>query len=245
MEMNRIVGMDSIKNTITEIVDKKDFYKRCNASPPHMLFAGLGSGNGCTTISNWITDMFYENNIRSFTALDLSLEFKPNGKTKESLETVFNTIDTASVYKNHYEGNIFINLDDIVPYANDSHVIDFISELSEICKYATLFFFIDVSKRNADILVDKIKSIIIDVCVVNVASYSIDEFVHITKQMIEEHGIVVSDDVDDIITNLITTRDIKSAKDCAYLKNELIRYANISNKVPTLSADEINAKVKC
>lgn len=243
MKASKIVGLNSVKKEIVEIVEKKEFYRRCNISPTHMLFAGLGSGNGCSTISNWITDVFFENDIRPFTSLDLSLEFKPDGKTKENLDNVFSAIETASVYKNHYEGNIFINLDDVIPYANDSHVTDFIYGISEIGRYATLFFFIDTSKRNASTLINKIKSSIVDINIVDVEPYSIDDLVTITKQMIKDHGVTIDDDTNAIIGNLISIRNIKKAKECVHLKNEIIKHTNISSEILSLSAKDI--KTKC
>ena len=244
MEMNRIIGLDNIKEKIKQIVEKKEF-KSFGLLPSHMLFAGMKSGNGCTTISNCITDLFYENDVRPFPEPDFSLEFKPNGKTKDSLEKVFEIIETAAVYENVYRGNIFINLDDVLPYANDSHVTDFICELSEIGEYATLFFFVDTSKRNADVLINKITSTISDVSTVNVTAYSQDELVQITKQMIEEHGIIVDEGTDAVISECIASRNINSAKGCASLKKELLKRADMSNGVLSLSVDSINSKTMC
>ena len=244
MEMSRIIGLDNIKQKVKEVVEKKEF-KRFGLLPSHMLVAGMKSGDGCTTISNCITDLFYENEVRPFPEPDFSLEFKPDGKTKDSLEKVFETIETAAVYENVYGGNIFINFDDVLPYANDSHVTDFIYELSKVGEYATLFFFVDTSKRNADVLINKITSTISDVSTVPVLAYSQDELVQITKQMIEEHGIIVGEGADAVISECITSRNITSAKGCASLKKELLKCAEISDGVLSLSVDSINSKTMC
>ena len=122
---------------------------------------------------------------------------------------------------------------------------DFIHELSKIAEYATLFFFVDTSKRNADVLISKITSTISDVSTVNVVAYSLEELVQITKQMIEEHGIIVGEGADAVISECISSRNINSAKGCASLKKELLKCADISNGVLSLSVDSINSKTMC
>lgn len=239
MDMNRIVGLDSVKAALENIVSNKELYRHCNVKPNHIIFSGLSSGNGCSEVCNFITDSFIENCIGSCLELDPSIELKPDGKTKERLDKVFSEIDSCSVYSNHYNGLIFINLDGITPYATQEHISDFISELETVAKYATLFFFINSESRNAEILVKKIKSALVNVDTVEVQPYSVAELAEITALMLDDHCIALDDFSKAIICEIIADRQIKTAKECVYLKNELVKCVSFETGIPVLSLSEL------
>ncbi len=239
MDINRIVGLDSVKAALEGIVSNKELYRRCDIKPNHIIFSGLSSGNGCTTVCNLITDSFMENGIVPCLELDTSIELKPDGKTKERLDKIFAEIDNSSVYSNHYSGLIFINLDGIIPYATQDHISDFISGLEEAAKYATMFFFIDSGSRNADILIKKIKSTLVNVDTVEVQPYSVEELTEITTIMLDDHCIEVDEFAKTLICEIIAKRQIKTAKECVYLKNELVKFATLETGSPVLSMADI------
>lgn len=239
MDINRIVALDSVKEALKSIVSNKELYTRCNVKPNHVIFSGLSAGNGRTTVCNLITDSFIENRIVTCLELDQSIELKPDGKTKERLDKMFTEIENCSVYSNHYSGLIFINLDGITPYATQDHISDFISELENVAKYATLFFFIESGSRNAEILIKKIKSALVNVDTVEVSPYSVEELAEITSLMLEDHCIEVDEITKAIICEIIANRQMKTANECVYLRNELVKFANFETGNIVLSMSEL------
>lgn len=232
---DNIVGLTNIKNLLAETIDKKELFNKCNRNPNHMVFFGLAQANGRTMVANLVTDIFYENKLRKFTSLDYLLEFTTNGKS-DNIEHILEDIETSAIYTSKFEGIVAINMDGLTDHPNDAHVSMFLEELEQIGEYSTLLFFIDSSKRNAQILLDKIVDTLKTVDVINVDAYTASELVEITKNMIEGYNIKITDNIDEIILDFIVNKNIETAKSCNYLAKELVCFANCNSL--TLSAKD-------
>ena len=70
-----LVGLPEVKTFVEDIVKKAEVYRYGGVKPPHMIIS-LAAGNGQSVVTDYITDTFYENKVRSFRSFDKSLEYR-------------------------------------------------------------------------------------------------------------------------------------------------------------------------
>ena len=103
-----LVGLESLKTAMSEIVSKADAYRKGGTKVPHVVM-NLTHENGQSIVANYITSVLYENRLRKFCGLDILLEYRVDGNLRK-MKRIFEEIASNAVYTNEYDGVVALEI---------------------------------------------------------------------------------------------------------------------------------------
>lgn len=234
------IGLSAIKRVIENVCAHPDAYHRYGMAPGHYI-VNLDAGNGQTTLTSYISDMFMSAGVRHFGGLDLFLEYRLDG-TMQQLKRVLGNIKACAVYTNEYEGVIAIDISGLAPHINETQTTLFLDEVKKTAASATMVFYVpSIPSRNTAALVKRLQEAVETVSVVTVQPYTQEALSEIVMAPVEDSGVEAerSAEMQDAILQAITADEVKTVKDAKRLISELVKLADFKQFTPQLTAAAI------
>lgn len=238
--INVPIGLDPVVAAVNDICNESAVYHHCGVMPSHFLI-NLDKGNGQTTVTSYVADVYQEYGVRQFKGMDMYLEYILDG-SMDQIDKIFKYLhQSAGVYTNEYEGVISMDISALAAPNNAAQMAFFLKEIASIAEYATIILYVPSAiNSNMSNFIDKIRKVLRSMKVIKVEAYTAQNLVDIIKNMIEDAGVDLTDDVDDSILNVIHTTGASNIKDAKLLTQNMVKNANFSHFVPELNADRIN-----
>lgn len=236
MEKLRIIGMHEIRKELEKLVHNANAYRKGGAKVPNFII-NLDSGNGQTFATETITDVLSANKLREFHGLDEYLEYKPDG-TLPNIKWMFADIEDNAVYDNGYKGVVSIDITKLVKNQNGYEMKYFEEHLGNVAETATIILYCSTNMGvKGERLKDRLSKVIGNVKEIESYEYSATDFAEMVIQNITDRGIVVPDEnkVVKVLGEVISMKDVKSAKEAVALAEKLVFYADYSKVIPVLS----------
>lgn len=228
------IGLDAITKHIGSLRNQGD--GGCN----YIIF--LDAGNGQTTTTEYICDVFYERRIRHFGGRERYLEYRLDG-TMAQLQ-VLTDIRLRRGYTNEFEGVIAIDITGMAKHVNEYQATFFLNAVQELSKHATLVFYApSAPSHNMITLVKKLRSALDEVEVFLPAPYTADHLTAIIQRMLDDAGIMMENapDLYTCILDVVRSAGAVSIKDAEKLTRKLTRCADFTCFRPTLNVQNICA----
>mgnify|MGYP001056720999 CR=1 FL=1 len=228
----KLVGLEGLKTTMSEIVSKADAYRKGGAQVPHVVM-NLTHDNGQSIVADYITSVLYENSLRKFCGLDILLEYRVDG----SLRQIFEDIASNAVYTNEYEGVVAVDISALSEFINEFQVDYFVEHIGYVAQNATVIIYYDVSLgKRMQIIKERV------VNDVHVTPYSQKEYSEIVVQNILDRGIEVDtgDDLENILCRVVDTYHVTSAKQAVAVAEDLVFYADYSSFTPRIDSKMVS-----
>ena len=234
------IGLNAGVEAVQKISSKAHIYYRCGLQPPHYI-ANIDAGNGQTTFTEYVAEVFSDTGIRHFGGLDNYLEFDLDGSMNQ-LKKVFSEIRSCAVYTNEIEGIIAMDITKLAAHINESQIEYFINEITKMGNYATFIFYVpSIMNRNVANLVSKVVGALNEVEILNMQPYSNEEIIQIIKVMIEDAGIMIEDseEINNMLLNIVVEDEINTVKAAKKFGRKLIKAANFDSFIPKITVDKI------
>lgn len=235
------IGLGTAVSAICNTCKHSDMFYRCGITPSHYIF-NLDSGNGQTTLTEYIANMYYEAKVRRFGGLDLFLEYKLDGSMGQ-LKKMFANIESCAIYTNKFEGIVAIDISELANYINEAQVDYFLKGINETGTHATLILYVP-SKQNKNTanLINKVTDSIENIEYIDIRPYTTREIVDVVKELLGKSGICIRDinEVEDKFGTFVLSEEIKDIKSAQALCMRLIRHADFSSFTPKLGLVEVN-----
>ena len=236
----KLVGLEDLKNTMSEIVSKADAYKKGGAQIPHMVM-NLTHDNGQSIVADYITSVLYENNLRKFCGLDILLEYRVDGSLKQ-MKQIFEDISSNAVYTNEYEGVVAIDISALSEYINEFQVDYFVKNIGSVSQTATVIIYYDESiGKRMQLIMERVVEAMGNCIDVSVAPYSAKDYSEIVVQNIIERGIEVdTEEMEDILCKVVKKYHVASAKQAVAVAEDLVFCADYSSFTPRIDSKMVS-----
>ena len=241
MEMFRMVGMYDIKSEMEKLVGNANAYRKGGAKIPHFII-NLDAGNGQTFVTEEITDVLVNHKLREFHGLDEYLEYKPDGSLG-NLKWMFADIADNAVYDNKYKGVISIDITNFAGNQNGYEMKYFEENLEKIAETATIILYCSTNMGiKGEKLKDRLGKVIGNVKKMEAYEYTSEDFANMVIQNITERGVEILDEkkVAKVLGEVITVKEVKTAKAAVALAEKILFYVDYSKMIPTLSFGKAN-----
>lgn len=236
MEKLRIIGMHDVRNEMERLVCNTNAYRKGGAKIPNFII-NLDPGNGQTFATETITDILVNYKLREFHGLDEYLEYKPDGSLA-NIKWMFADIEDNAVYDNGYKGVISIDITRLASNQNGYEMKYFEEHLGKVAETATIILYCSTNIGvKGDRLKDRLSKVIGNVKEIEAYEYSSTDFAEMIIQNITERGIEVPDEnkVIKVLSEVISIKDVKTAKSAVALAENLVFYADYSKAIPVLN----------
>lgn len=236
------LGMECVKTTLEEIVEKSHIYKYCDISLPHFIIH-LESGNGRTTLVEYITDTYIDHSLRRFSGKDTYLEYNLDGSMSQLEEIHVDLNARYSGYYDAYNGVVAIDIRALETKANEAHIDFFLKIIEEFKKSATFILFVpDTMNRTLEKLMNEIKCKLACFEELDIPKYTTLHLAEISVNSLYVKGIDVQDE-DEVISTVTKIIDdnnnITTAKSAVELSDKLALCADFSNYKPIIKSEII------
>ena len=247
MNIFKPIGVDELCATVETVCANPYPYKITGIKPPHFAI-GIDSGNGRTTILEYISDMYKENGVIDFTGgIADYAEIKLDG-TLQQLNSCINTVKHSADYNNGvFKGIVGIDATKISGHQNETQAKEFEAFLENIANSAVIVFFTPVNMTATELrYTDKIKSKLDDVIDFGSCVYSDTDYSKIVLRYLEDSGVdfVRSEPMVDTLLSVINTLGVDSVPKAIKLAKNLIIKADYSNDIPSISDKQISEYYK-
>lgn len=226
------VGMESIKVFLSEQAKVAKIHKYCSINPSNFLVY-MDAGNGQTTLVEYITDVFIDENVRHFGSTDMYLEYKLDGSMDQLREISTDLNKSNAVYMDKYNGVVAIHLGALASKHNEPQIPFLIKNIVNPLKDAATFVFFlpTVTNRTLDQLADNLKGELEDMVTVSLSTYAKKDLVKIIVNKLGYWNIAVKDDTTKrIIEEMVIDQNISTAKEAVNLAKGLVQYADFHDK---------------
>ncbi|MBQ9609056.1 MAG: hypothetical protein IJV15_06375 [Lachnospiraceae bacterium] len=233
-----MVGLEEIKRKLGEWIENKEAYKRCRVSIPNFLI-DIERHNGYSYIQRYIAYTLANNDLREFTGLDLSVEYKLDGSYRQ-LEDIINDINyNIPVYENKYKGVVAVDITELANYLNEEQVDYFFDAINAISENATVITFVDTSGAKEKLLFDMASKRLENIDIYHIGRYSYFDLARIAYERIQDKGII-ADDKDyflNVLSVLAMQMNIEVAADTFCLVDRIALAADYSGYNPKITKD--------
>ena len=240
-DKNTFIGNQSLKNQIEIFNGKALLYRHCGTKPENLIVQ-MDKGEGRSSFMEYAIGKFKELSTIDFsTSRDEFIECEFDGSL-QNFRNIMTQIDSVAEYANVFTGGISVNCTYIANRYTEKHFEDFISRFAEISAYAwVVFFFSLYPSRNEENLMDKLKQKVKHITLV-AEPYTKKELANIFLNKIHSYGIdlVHEDKLLMAVSNLLTTNNIKTAKQTIALAVAVLDYIDYDCSQPKLSFKSIN-----
>lgn len=237
----KLVGLEGLKTTMSEIVSKADAYRKGGAQVPHVVM-NLTHDNGQSIVADYITSVLYENSLRKFCGLDILLEYRVDGSLRQ-MKQIFEDIASNAVYTNEYEGVVAVDISALSEFINEFQVDYFVEHIGYVAQNATVIIYYDVSLcKRMQIIKERVVNAIGNCIDVHVTPYSQKEYSKIVVQNILDRGIEVDtgDDLENILCRVVDTYHVTSAKQAVAVAEDLVFCADYSSFTPRIDSKMVS-----
>lgn len=245
-DIPRPIGLESPCAEIESVCANAHLYKRCGKKPMHLIVP-LDSGNGRTTLIEFLTDMYKKHGILSFTSgLDDYVEVTLDGSSTNKIVQAFSSIQEAAIYDNFYRNVAAVIISDVAKYINGPQLQEFLKESKALCDNACVIFFVNSEMTaNEEKLVDKLIEHIgkRQIKRIDVAPYSVADLCAVAEKAVTEHGVEIKHYAafHAALLDVVSTFQIHSVRDVLNLVDNLIEYADFSLFTPAVDDKALSA----
>ncbi len=229
----RLVGFYNLKELLAELKKEERAYQVCRLPLPHLLME-LERGNGQTYLTEYITQFFAENDLRSFGSMDNYLEYQLDGSLKQ-IHQMFMDIRANAVYSPRFEGVIAMDVTALGQVVNEEQMEVFVKEMTSIMYSATVILFLSPKCMNKQtlkkVLVEKLR-----IKEIEVLLYSKEDYLRIMALKLRELGVKIHEPQKqkERLLCLVEQSDLYNAGDAVCLAEKLAFKADYSGFVPML-----------
>ncbi len=247
MNILKPIGVDELCATVETICANPYPYKITGVKPPHFAIS-IDSGNGRTTILEYISDMYKENGVIDFTGgiVDYA-EIKLDG-TLQQLYSCINAVKHSADYNNGvFKGVVGIDATKISGHQNETQAKEFETFFENIADSAVIVFFTPVNMTAAELrYTDKIKSKLDDVIDFGSCVYSDTNYSEIVLRYFEDCGIdfVRSESAIDTLVSAVNTLRVASVPKAIKFAKSLIIKADYYDNILSISDKQISEYCK-
>lgn len=247
MNIFKPIGMDKLCAAVEAVCANPYPYKITGIKPPHFA-VGIDSGNGRTTILEYISDMYKENGVIDFTGgIADYVEITFDG-TLQQLYSCIDTVKYSADYTNGvFKGVVGIDATKISSHQNETQAKEFESFFENVADSAVIVFFMPVNMTATELrYTDKIKSKLADVIDFGNCVYTDTDYAEIMLRYLENSGVdfVRSESVVDTLVSAINTLGVDSVPKAIKLAKNLIIKADYFDSVPSISDKQISEYCK-
>lgn len=239
------IGLYEICSLIINNCSKSDVYKKCRIKPHHYI-VNLDTGEGRTTLLEYITNMYKSFSVLDFkSGLDDYLEIVFDGSFNQFKEMKLK-IESAAVFSEAYHGIIGIDATSLITHKSETQWTDYLTFIKKISKEANIIFFISTQPTKHDELyVNEIIKNISNVERVNLAPYSKNEYVDIAIRYIENKGVRIecANELNNLLLKEIQKEEIDTLNAVISIAEKFIFYADFSGFTPTISEKDLSKLV--
>jgi len=239
------IGLAAPCKEIENTCRNAHMYKRCSLRPKHYIVP-LDSGSGRTILVEYMTDMYKESGVLSFTGgLDDYIEITFDG-TLQQLRQAFATIDSAAVYANEYCGIIGMDISNISAHLGETQLTEFMKNCKRVCESASVIFFVHTTpSRNEEKLLEKLCETVDNIKRLEVKPYTKEDICALTIKMIKEHGIEIKNEntFRAILVDMASEFRISRVKDAILTADELVRFADFSGFTPAVDENSLKSMI--
>ena len=236
----KLVGLDELKNQLSEITRKADAFRKGGAKVPNVVM-NLAHDNGQSIVAEYFTSVLYDNRLRSFHGLDTLLEYRLDGSLRQ-IKQIFEDISSNAVYTNEYEGVVAIDISALSEYINEFQVDYFVEKIGVVSQSATVIIYYDDSLgKRMQLIKERIVEAMGNCIDVSVAPYSVKDYSEIVVQNIIERGIEVdTEEMEDILCKVVNTYHVASAKQAVAVAEDLVFCADYSSYTPRIDSKMVS-----
>ena len=239
------VGLTSPCKEIEITCRNAHMYKRCGLRPKHYIIP-LDSGSGRTTLVEYMTDMYKEAGVLSFSCgLDDYIEISFDG-TLQQLKQAFATIDSAAVYTNEYCNIISMDISGISSHLGETQFTEFMRNCKRVCEHACVIFFVHTTpNRNEEKLLEKLCETIDNVLRLEVEPYTKDDIRALIIKIITQHGIEIKHETvfHAILMDMVSEFGITSVKGAISTAENIVHFADFSSFIPTIDETSLKSMI--
>lgn len=223
-EIREPVGLDGIKNTVKCICENAEQYKQHH---PRSMIIHLDEHQGRSTLAEYITDMFYVNNVmdfsmsrKEFIEVDFSGDFKQFGEAMKEIK------DATDYVNDDAYPNILVEtgINRLAQHMGEQHIDDYLKHVEKISKTALLVIFVsETPNQKEKELLTKIKTALPHAYVFATYNYSISDYCEAIKEILADDGVVLSNNelASEVISNMIKEEKVANMKDAHALAETL------------------------
>lgn len=244
-EITKPIGLTTPCKEIESTCSKAHMYKRCGLHPKHYIIP-LDSGSGRTTIVEYMTDMYKEAGVLSFSSgLDDYIEIAFDG-TLQQLKQAFAAIDSAAVYTNEYCNIIGMDISGISAHLGETQLTEFMKNCKRVCEHACVIFFVHTApNRNEEKLLEKLCETVDNVERLEVEPYTKDDMCALIIKTIAQHGIEIKYETvfHAVLTDMVSEFGITSVKDAISTADTLVHFADFSVFIPSVDENSLKSMI--
>ena len=152
--MEEIIGLNEIKKCMARIQEQAAGAEHLLYKPPSFII-NVSSGNGQTTITEYITEFLLDNRLREFHSRKPFLEYRIDG-TFDQMIDVFYDISDNSVYVNRYSGVIAFDISSLSHLLHQDVTRVFFEKLDETTRDATVILYYKAQSSKSEELVQRV-----------------------------------------------------------------------------------------
>ncbi len=243
MRIRKPIGMTEIVKVIENTCSKKYI-----AAEPKHYIVNLGKGEGRTTLAEYMSDMYKENEVIEFSGgVDRYLEIVLDGSLA-SIYSAKREIENAATWANEYSGLIFADISKVADFAVTTYkeYTEFIPIFKKVCESATVVFFINSRPTAGEnkLLYDICKNIP-NVSPVFLKGYTKKDLIGIIKKRVEEKGIKIKGPKAFIgwLYAFLEDAEVSSVKDTDTIVDTIVKNVNYDGRTPYISEIQL-AQIK-
>lgn len=235
-EIIRPIGLNALCMEIMNTCDNAKQYGPCGRIPNHLIIP-LDSGNGRTTILEYMTRMYKSSGVMRFSSgRDDFIEVVFDGSPQQ-LKQAFSMIDSAAEYTNAYENIVGMDISGIAPHLGEVQWTDFQRSIARICKSACVVFFVKQEPSSAEErLLNRLQKTVKKVKRINFEPYTVEDYCDLVIKGLRSYGItVIGDKGVRSILHKVITNNITNVKEALEIADMLVQYADFSGFRPTIN----------
>lgn len=237
----KLIGLDELKNQLSEITSNADAFRKGGAKVPNIVI-NLAHDNGQSIVAEYITSVLYDYKLRPFHGLDTLLEYRLDGSLRQ-IKRIFDDISSNAVYTNEYEGVVAIDISALSEFINEFQVDYFVEKIGPVSQNATVIIYYDDSLgKRMHLIKERIVETMGNFIDVSVSPYSVKEYSEIVVQNILDRGIEVDtgDDLENVLCRVVDTYHVTSAKQAVAVAEDLVFCADYSSFTPRIDSKMVS-----
>ena len=229
-EVPRPVGLTEACQAVEAVCANARLY-RMGCKKPANLILPLDPGNGRTTLTEFVTDMYKTHNILGFTSgLDDYVEVTVDGSSTDKIARSFASFQAAAIYENEYRNVAAVDISDVAKYLTGPQLPAFLREAEKLCQTACVLFFVSGDPTpNEEKLVDKLVSHIgqRNIRYIPLSPYTCQDICELTIRSLGDRGISLEeeDSFREGLTALVEKLGLSTARDALDLAEDMLPYA--------------------
>lgn len=244
-DITKPIGLTTPCKEIESTCSKAHMYKRCGLRPKHYIIP-LDSGSGRTTLVEYMTDMYKQAGVLSFSCgLDDYIEIAFDG-TLQQLKQAFAAIDSAAVYTNEYCNIIGMDISGISAHLGETQLSEFLKNCKRVCEHACVIFFVNsVPNRNEEKLMEKLCEAVDNVKRLEVEPYTKDDMCALIIKTIAQRGIEIKHEpvFRTALSDVISELEITNVKDAISTADTLVNFADFSGFIPSVDENSLKSMI--